>query len=108
MIIDALQLPALVMPVATLTVGWPAENPPLTDRLPLEAIVHKETYKDYTADDIDRYYAHKENLEENKHFCEINKKETLAQIFTDIRYTKKDCEAMSEGLLEALKRQKFI
>lgn len=108
MIIDALQLPALVMPVATLTVGWPAENPPLTDRLPLEAIVHKETYKDYTANDIDRYYAHKENLEENKHFCEINKKETLAQIFTDIRYTKKDCEAMSEGLLEALKRQKFI
>lgn len=108
MIIDALQLPTLVMPVATLTVGWPAENPPLTDRLPLEAIVHKETYKDYTADDIDRYYAHKENLEENKHFCEINKKETLAQIFTDIRYTKKDCEAMSEGLLEALKRQKFI
>lgn len=108
MIIDALQLPALVMPVATLTVGWPAENPPLTDRLPLEAIVHKETYKDYTADNIDRYYAHKENLEENKHFCEINKKETLAQIFTDIRYTKKDCEAMSEGLLEALKRQKFI
>lgn len=108
MIIDALQLPELVMPVATLTVGWPAENPPLTDRLPLEAIVHKETYKDYTADDIDRYYAHKENLEENKHFCEINKKETLAQIFTDIRYTKKDCEAMSEGLLEALKRQKFI
>lgn len=108
MIIDALQLPELVMPVATLTVGWPAENPPLTDRLPLEAIIHKETYKDYTADDIDRYYAHKENLEENKHFCEINKKETLAQIFTDIRYTKKDCEAMSEGLLDALKRQKFI
>lgn len=108
MIIDALQLPTLVMPVATLTVGWPAENPPLTDRLPLEAIVHQETYKDYTADDIDRYYALKENLEENKQFCEINKKETLAQIFTDIRYTKKDCEAMSEGLLEALKRQKFI
>lgn len=108
MIIDALQLPALVMPVATLTVGWPAENPPLTDRLPLEAIVHQETYKDYTANDIDRYYAIKEDLEENKHFCEINKKETLAQIFTDIRYTKKDCEAMSEGLLDALKRQKFI
>ena len=28
MIIDALSLPELVMPVATLTVGWPAENPP--------------------------------------------------------------------------------
>ena len=30
LIIDVLQLPRLVMPVATLTVGWPAEEPPLT------------------------------------------------------------------------------
>ena len=108
MIIDTLRLPELVMPVATLTVGWPAENPPLTDRLSAEAFVHNETYRDYTAADIDRLYAYKESLEENKHFCEINHKETLAQIFTDIRYTKKDCEAMSAGLIEALKRQKFL
>ncbi len=108
MIIDTLRLPELVMPVATLTVGWPAENPPLTDRLSAEAFVHNETYRDYTAADIDRLYAYKESLEENKHFCEINHKETLAQIFTDIRYTKKDCEAMSAGLMEALKRQKFL
>ena len=108
MIIDTLRLPELVMPVATLTVGWPAENPPLTDRLSAEAFVHNETYRDYTAADIDRLYAYKESLKENKHFCEINHKETLAQIFTDIRYTKKDCEAMSAGLMEALKRQKFL
>ncbi len=108
MIIDALKLPELVMPVATLTVGWPAENPPLTDRLPTEAFVHSEAYHDYTKADIDRLYAYKEGLEENKHFCEINHKETLAQIFTDIRYTKKDNEAMSEGMMEALKKQKFI
>lgn len=108
MIIDALRLPELVMPVATLTVGWPAENPPLTDRLGNAAFVHDETYKNYTPVDIDRHYAYKESLEENKHFCEINQKETLAQVFTDIRYTKKDCEAMSAGLLEALKRQKFM
>ena len=45
-IIDILQLPKLVMPVATLTVGWPAEEPPLSDRLPLESFVHQETYHD--------------------------------------------------------------
>ena len=39
-IIDTLHLPKLVMPVATITLGWPDENPPLTDRLPLESIVH--------------------------------------------------------------------
>ncbi|MBO5186744.1 MAG: nitroreductase family protein [Prevotella sp.] len=108
MIIDALRLPKLVMPIATITLGWPDENPPLTDRLPVESFVHQEAYNDYTPQDIDRYYAAKEALEENRHFCEINNKETLAQIFTDIRYTKKDNEAMSEGMIEALKRQGFL
>ena len=108
MIIDTLQLPRLVMPVATLTVGWPAEEPPLSDRLPLDSFVHSETYRDYTPQDIDIYYYNKEHLPENIHFCEINQKETLAQIFTDIRYTRKDNEAMSEGLLQALRHQGFI
>lgn len=108
MIIDTLQLPQLVMPVATLTVGWPAEEPALSDRLPLESFVHNETYQDYSPQTIDTYYKYKEELEENRHFCEINQKETLAQIFTDIRYTKKDNEAMSAGLLEALKHQGFL
>lgn len=108
MIIDTLQLPRLVMPVATLTVGWPAEEPPISDRLPLDSFVHSETYRDYTPQDIDTYYYNKEHLPENIHFCEINQKETLAQIFTDIRYTRKDNEAMSEGLLQALRHQGFI
>ena len=107
-IIDILQLPRLVMPVATLTVGWPAEEGKLSDRLPVESFVHSETYKDYTPADIDTYYTYKEQLEENREFCRINNKETLAQIFTDIRYTKKDNESMSAGLLEALKKQGFL
>ncbi len=108
MIIDVLGLPRLVMPVATLTVGWPAENPPLTDRLPLESIVHRETYRDYTAGDIDRYYSPKEALPENLGFLEENHKETLAQVFTDVRYTRADNERMSGGLLLALRRQGFM
>ena len=99
-IIDILQLPSLVMPVATLTVGWPAE--------PTESFVHQETYRDYTPQDIDRFYAYKEQLEENRHFCELNNKETLAQVFTDIRYTKRDNEAMSDTLLATLKQQGFL
>ena len=107
-IIDVLQLPQLVIPVATLTVGWPAEEPPLSDRLPLQSFIHSETYRDYTLADIDTYYRYKEQLEENRHFCDINHKETLAQVFTDIRYTKKDNEAMSLGLLEVLRKQGFM
>lgn len=107
-IIDTLNLPQQVVPLATLTVGWPAEKPQQTDRLPLDSFVHREIYHDYTADDINRYYQLKESLEENQNFCKINNKETLAQIFTDIRYTKKDNEAMSAGLMEVLRKQGFM
>ena len=107
-IIDVLELPRLVMPIATITLGWPDENPPLSDRLPIESIIHEETYHDYTPELIDRFYNEKESLAENKEFVKINNKETLAQIFTDIRYTKKDNEAMSEGFLEALHHQGFM
>lgn len=108
MIIDTLNLPQQVVPLATLTVGWPAEKPQQTDRLPLDSFVHREIYHDYTAEDINRYYQLKESLEENQNFCKINNKETLAQIFTDIRYTKKDNEAMSAGLMEVLRKQGFM
>ncbi len=108
MLIDILQLPRLVMPVATLTLGWPGEEPPLSDRLPLAAVIHHETYCDYTPALIDEFYGPKEALPENRHYVEINQKETLAQIFTDIRYTRKDNETMSEGLMEALRRQGFL
>ena len=107
-IIDTLQLPELVFPVATITLGWPDENPPLSDRLPVSTIIHEETFHDYSAADIDKAYAYKEQLDENKEFVKTNNKQTLAQVFTDCRYTKADCEAMSETLLEALKKQKFL
>lgn len=107
-IIDTLQLPELVFPVATITLGWPDENPTLSDRLPVSTIIHEETFHDYSAADIDKAYAYKEQLDENKEFVKINNKQTLAQVFTDCRYTKADCEAMSETLLEALRKQKFL
>ena len=107
-IIEVLELPKLVMPVATITLGWPDEQPALSDRLPLESIIHEEHYEDYSRERIDQFYAEKEQLPENQKFVSINNKETLAQIFTDIRYTRKDNEAMSKGLIEALRQQRFL
>lgn len=108
LIIDVLKLPRLVMPVATLTVGWPDEEPSLSDRLPLKAVVHADTYHDYTPADIDEYYVPKEQLAENVHFVELNHKQTLAQVFTDLRYTRKDNEALSATFLQTLRRQGFM
>ena len=107
-IIETLRLPALVMPVATITLGWPGEDPAPTDRLPLSAIRHDETYAPATGETSERDYAPKEALPENVEFVRINGTQTLAQIFTDIRYTAADCRAMSETLREALKHQKFL
>jgi nitroreductase len=107
-IIEVLQLPAGVVPVTTVTIGWPAERPDQVDRLPLEAIIHKETYKDYTREDIDKYYRSKEQRPDSQQFVNENNKETLAQVFTDVRYKKADNIYFSKILLQVLKDQGFM
>ena len=108
-IIEALSLPRLVVPIVTVTVGYPAEPiPAQVERLPLAAVVQNETYTDFTPASIDALYSEKEALEVNKQFVRENNKETLAQVFTDVRYTKKNSEHFSEVLLKVLKQQGFM
>ncbi len=107
-IIDILDLPEGVIPVTTVTLGYPDENPKLTDRLPLDAVVHYEKYQDYTSEKIDELYSAKEELAENIQFVKENKLESLAQVFTDVRYKKADNVAFSNTLLSVLKRQGFM
>jgi len=108
MIIDVLELPEGVVPVATVTMGWPAEKPDQVDRLPLEAVVHREKYMDYTPDLIDDLYRAKEARQDNQTFVEENSKKTLAQVFTEVRYKKADNEFFSGKYLEVLRRQGFL
>lgn len=103
------KLPRLVVPIVTVTVGYPAEPlPEQSERLPIEAFVHAETYNDYTPEAIDRLYKAKEELDINREYTKINNKETLAQVFTDIRYTKANNEHFSDVLLNVLKQQGFL
>jgi nitroreductase len=107
-IIDVLNLPRLVVPVITITVGYPDENPEVTDRLPLGAVVHYQTYKDFTPESVNALYLEKENSDFYKNFVTENNKETLAQVFTDVRYTRKNNEFFSTKFLDVLKRQGFL
>jgi len=107
-IIEVLELPKGVVPITTVTLGYPDEKPEQVDRLPLEAVVHQETYKDYSSEMIKELYAEKENLSENRAFVKENGKESLAQVFTDVRYKKADNEHFSSVLLEVLKKQGFM
>jgi nitroreductase len=107
-IIDLLKLPKGVVPITTLVIGYPNENPGLTDRLPLDAVLHYEHYHNYTPEDIDRFYAEKENMEFTRELLRINDKETLAQIFTDKRYTRQDNVFFSKKFLEVIEKQGFM
>ncbi|MDD3861045.1 MAG: nitroreductase family protein [Bacteroidales bacterium] len=107
-IIEILDLPKGVVPITAVTIGYPAEIPSLTDRLPVDAVVHYEKYKDFSTEDIDRIYADKEAREDSKQFIKENNKQTLAQVFTDVRYSKVNNEHFSKVLFDVLKKQGFL
>ena len=65
-------------------------------------------YSDYNKKDISDIYGYKEDMAENKHFIEENNKKTLAQVFTDVRYTKDNNIHFSKEFMNVLKRQGFI
>ena len=107
-LIELLQLPKGVVPVTTLTLGWPDGIAEQIDRLPLEAVVHYETYTDFTPERLDAIYREKETRSDNQKFVAENGKETLAQVFTDVRYKKADNVAFSKMFLEVLAQQGFM
>ncbi|MGE5348725.1 MAG: NADPH-dependent oxidoreductase, partial [Actinomycetota bacterium] len=82
--------------------------PEQPDRLPLDAVVHHETYRDYTADLIDDLYRAKDAREDNLQFIAENGKKTLAQVFTDVRYKKTDNEYFSGKFLDVIRKQGFL
>ena len=107
-IIDILDLPRGVVPVTTVTLGYPGEEPGLTDRLPLDAVIHRDIYRDYSEKEINEFYRDKELINTNREFVKENDKETLAQVYTDIRYNKEDNLLFSRALLDVLERQGFM
>ena len=107
-IIEVLKLPKGVVPVTTVTLGWPAEKPEQVDRLPFEAIAHYEVYNDYSDVSIASYYKEKEERQDSQQFVKENNKQSLAQVFTDVRYKKTDNIYFSKTLLKVLKDQGFL
>ncbi|MDE6135427.1 MAG: nitroreductase family protein [Muribaculaceae bacterium] len=98
----ALELPKGVVPLFSIAVGYPAPGaaPRPSDRLPMDAVVHRETYRDYSPADIDRIYSEKESQPDAVRFIAENSKETLAQVYSEVRYP----EEMNRMISEALRR----
>ncbi len=107
-IAEVLNLPKGVVPVTTIVMGYPAEETPLTDRLPLEAVVHRETYCDYTAQNISDLWRDREASEETARLLQENDLPNLARIFTERRYKAEDNLAISRSYFDFLKKQGFF
>lgn len=102
-----LALPRRVVPVTTLAVGYPEGDVVQSDRLPLTGIVHYEKYHPYGDDDIRRIYAEKEGRDDSRKFIAENNKETLAQVFTDVRYSRENNEYFSKVYRDFIEEQGF-
>lgn len=108
-IIRVLDIPHGVVPVTTVAVGYPQQpEPPLTDRLPLEGVVHHDLYQDYSAEKIDRIWAEREASAETLRLIDENGLPNLACIFTERRYTGQDNVRFSQTYLEVLREQGFM
>ena len=84
------------------------EHPELTDKLPVEAMIHQEVYQDYSEYDINKLYKEKEAHPNTLKILEENQLDNLAQVFTERRYTKKDNKFFAEVLKKALQDQDFL
>jgi nitroreductase len=111
-----LQLPPNVMPVAGFSLGYPAETPAPRDRLPLMGLIHQETYHDYSDADIEAIYRERNvkgwerymSFPHLRQLIEASGVENLAQIYTEVKYTRASHQAFSQKVLAYLQAQSFM
>lgn len=103
-----LELPDLVVPVASLAIGYPLGADPQVERLPVAAVMHLERYRKDSDSDFLTHFKEKEECEANKKFVLENGKQSLASVFTDIRYPKSMNEKVSKEFLQLLESKKFL
>lgn len=103
-IASLLELPRLTVPVACIALGWPEEEGEPTERLNVESILHDETYRKHSDEEIFEIFKVKEDFEPNKGYVAENKKDNLAQVFAEVRYPKEMNEEFSKKFLEYLKQ----
>ncbi|UCD43047.1 MAG: nitroreductase family protein [Chloroflexota bacterium] len=111
-----LNLPDNVVPVVGFTLGYPNEDPPLRDRLPLDGLVHYETYQDYDDERIVEIYREREvkGWDRYMSYPRLRKLiidsgvKNLAQVYTEVKYSRQSHQEFSRRVLNYLKLQDFM
>lgn len=111
-----LQLPANVVPAAGFTLGHPAEDPDRRDRLPLDGLIHQETYQPYSDRDIKEIYREREIKGWERYLQSARLRSlveeagvtNLAELYTRVKYTRKSYQEISRRLLRTLEEAEFM
>lgn len=105
---ELLNLPDLVIPVASIAIGIAEKEESQVERLPIESIIHEESYRDLSDDRVSSYFKIHEESETNKKFVEEAGKKNLAELFTTMRYPKELNEKVSESFLNLIREKGFL
>lgn len=105
---ELLHLPDLCVPVACITLGWPDGEGEETERLPLRALRHDGAYRHDSDEEVMELFKAKDEYPPNRKYVEENGKETLAQVFTDVRYPRAMNEEFSGTFLNLLRAKGFM
>ncbi len=113
---EILDLPEGVMPVVGFSLGWPNEDPPPRDRLPLEGLIHNETYQDHTDEQVRDIYRDRDTAGWDRYMSmprlralvEEHDVENLAQIYTVVKYTPEGQARYTKTVLDYLRKQGFF
>jgi nitroreductase len=111
-----LHLPQNVVPVVGFCLGYPDEDPALRHRLPLDGLVHEERYHEYTEENIHSIYHKKEEVDWQRYMqstrlralVEKHGVENLAQLYTELKYTREPFQEYSRQILDYLEEQGFM
>jgi nitroreductase len=116
-IADFLELPDTCLPVTTIVVGYPAEDPPKRDRLPLRAFLHDETYHRPSGAELEAIYEQREVKGWARYMAHPELKAkveelgitSLAQFYTSAaKYDPDVFREDSEKLRQVLERKHFL
>ncbi len=110
-IADVLKCPSHVVPVVGFSMGYPDEDPGERKRLPLQALIHRETYKAPTDSEVREGYRQREELgwkrymqdPELRKLTAESKACNLAQVYTKVKYTRESHLEYSQTVLDCLK-----
>ena len=111
-----LRLPPNVVPVVGFSLGYPDEDPEPRDRLPLDGLVHRNVYQDYSDERIHEVFRQRElkgwerymSYPRLRKMVEESGVNNLAQLYTTVKYTRESHQGYSRTVLDYLQEQDFM